>query len=1319
MLKKSGIFLYCLFALSVAIIGCGGGGGGGNPVGPATTIGTNANLSGTVLFDNAPVPFATVYLYKSEKAHTYGMAQLPSMKGSLAAQQMISDGAYSTTTDATGAYSFVNIPVGQYTLIALRDENHQFVQTGVLLGQVTTINPQLTPTGKITGKVTQTIGSIVQNIAGVFVYINGTSYLAVTDTAGNFVISNVPANALTSSTAYEILVSSTLGTASSRAGVRVNPGSTTDIGTIALIAPPAANYANLSGSLVAGRNVTSAELADQFVVLTHHTDGTIFGTHTDSTGKFQFRVMKDGIYLVLCSDSGYNYSPERLIVNIVNLDNGTVTLSAITVDAAQVQNTGSIVGTVTLAGSPIAGAVVHASGTSLVGVSNSAGQFVIEKVPANTSATPYTLEISSSMGTATAKGGIIVTTGQVTNVGAFTITLPTTGYKTIAGQFNAIAPVTSSELANRLLQLACPDGKVSAAYSDTNGAFSFITTQTGDHRLTVLDNELVYSPKTQTIQVIVLNNTIQTLAQNINAAKPDTTGSISGLVTSGGSPVTGAIISVSGTSLVGISNNAGNFIITRVPANSSSNPYAIDVTSDRGISAPMTGFIVTAGADTNIGEIPLFLPVTGYRYITGRLTAVAPLTASMLTNILIQMQTPDGTINSAFTDNTGAFSIMTAQTGAHNFTVIDSRYDYLPRSQTATVDTLDNGTQAIPDISAAKSQQNVTLSGSVSWPTAPAGWQITEGEVVIQNQSGTANFLEKRLVANTSPANYRFENVPPGNYWISINPERNGYQSGALNITVIAGIDQSGLNLNPTLFAPVIQGCQIMDSTTVQLLGVNFTDSTQMRAIVNDRPLTPVDPWATNAWNATRSFFNISHLPPGEYSVQLEKTLGSARITSNKSFFISPIQPPGSIATSTTNKSVTLIWQNAPLVNEVEILLYAVQVPNPLQIGGITSVTGNSHTFSNLNPGTDYFVRLRSRYNNQFSAYAPDVLFNTEATGLDNIESLALSGTAGQIVFGFEVYNNTAYIAIHNDLASPITLLAYQNMTSPPTTLNVNASNASQPRFSSLAVNSNGVFLTYVDPNGNIALTQFNSTLTSVIASRSLTLDYGFSSPSMATVRSFNNRTFLVTRDGTSVEALELSGLNIVASATIFAYNALNVKSADLAHDPVTNTLYLASFGPGESGGEIEIRAFNSMSLSISNPPIVGRLEEILNAELTVIGACNNLIFCAENSYDYGVTSKFVDARSGFVYDISNSTSFDSDRQHRVWTDYNSEVMSNNVFTLLDNGLSIQQTLVDTVYDVSNNLNRIRLDHATGMMHMLYRDFNTSNLSVYRYNSNY
>ncbi|MBU1107529.1 MAG: carboxypeptidase regulatory-like domain-containing protein, partial [Candidatus Riflebacteria bacterium] len=509
MLKKSVILVFCIFVLSLVIIGCGGGGGSSNPVGPTVLTGTTASLSGTVIYDEAPLANAAVYLYKSEKAYAIGVAQLPSFRGSLLTQELVSDGAYSTTTNAEGIYNFVNIPVGQYTLIAVKDENHQFAQTGVLLGAVTTLNPQLTPTGKISGKVTVTIGGTTQNIAGAIVYISGTSYVAITDASGNFLINNVPSNTLTTGASYEVQVSANQGTAAAKTSITVSPGATTNVGTFELAAP-ISNYKRITGTLVAGAGATSADLANIFVVLTRVDDGSLVGNYTNTNGSYTFTVTKTGNYAVVAVDTDYAFTPPTIGVNVPALDNTTMTLSSISITPRQIANTGSIIGTVSAAGSPLAGAVVHITGTSLLSVSNSTGNFVIEKVPANTVATPsYTVEVSSNMGTATAKTAV-VNVSQATDIGNFAIAMPAAGYKTIVGTLTAVLPVTQPELTGKLVQLTAPDGKVSAAYSNAVGGFSFMATQTGAHSLTVMDNEFAYAPRTQSIAIAALDNAAQT-----------------------------------------------------------------------------------------------------------------------------------------------------------------------------------------------------------------------------------------------------------------------------------------------------------------------------------------------------------------------------------------------------------------------------------------------------------------------------------------------------------------------------------------------------------------------------------------------------------------------------------------------------------------------------------------------------------------------------------------------------------------------------------------------------------------------------------------
>ncbi|PKL46895.1 MAG: hypothetical protein CVV42_15050 [Candidatus Riflebacteria bacterium HGW-Riflebacteria-2] len=348
MLRKPVILLFCLVVLALAITGCGSRGGDGsstgNPAGPAIT-GETANLNGTVLFESLPLANVAVYLYKSEKAPIIGMTQLPAIRSSLIAQQLISDGAYSTSTNETGVYSFSDIPVGQYTLIAVKDENHQFAQTGVLLGQVTTLNPHLTPTGKIGGRVTSTIGASEQGVGGAFVYVSGTSYISLTNAAGYFVINSVPSNSLAGSTAYGIQVMPGKGTASPVTGVIVNPGETTNIGTITL-SQQETGYKLISGKFIAGAGVANAELADQFVIMAAETDGTLIGSSSDNTGNFSFFVNRTGSYHVIPTDTFLNFAPASQTVTVTALDDATINLADFVV--SRVLEGGSVVaGTVT------------------------------------------------------------------------------------------------------------------------------------------------------------------------------------------------------------------------------------------------------------------------------------------------------------------------------------------------------------------------------------------------------------------------------------------------------------------------------------------------------------------------------------------------------------------------------------------------------------------------------------------------------------------------------------------------------------------------------------------------------------------------------------------------------------------------------------------------------------------------------------------------------------------------------------------------------------------------------------------------------------
>jgi hypothetical protein len=165
-------------------------------------------------------------------------------------------------TDQAGRYTFTGVPVGNYTLIAAKDQTHQFAQTNVILGAVTQLDAQLTPTGSVSGNVQITISGTTENVGGAIVYLDGTSYVAVTGIDGSFTIANVPANQ-----SFTLKVISPRGVQSTEPTVTVTPGQTTNAGTVALTAPTVPTSL-ISGQIaISGYTAPDPALAGHMILL--------------------------------------------------------------------------------------------------------------------------------------------------------------------------------------------------------------------------------------------------------------------------------------------------------------------------------------------------------------------------------------------------------------------------------------------------------------------------------------------------------------------------------------------------------------------------------------------------------------------------------------------------------------------------------------------------------------------------------------------------------------------------------------------------------------------------------------------------------------------------------------------------------------------------------------------------------------------------------------------------------------------------------------------------------------------------------------------
>ncbi len=325
-----------LFVVSVAFLGCGGGGGGSsNPLGVTTATGPTADLSGQVSMNGQILSNVKVYLYKSNNAHISGISNLTSLKNSVLAQTLNNDGSFTTFTDSQGQYKFSNIPVGEYTLVAVQDENHQFAQTGVLLAATTVVNAQLTPTGSISGRVMLN-GASQTPVSGSVVYLEGTSYVALTSATGNFTISHVPA-----SQTFVVRVISDEGSPSGALTAVLAPAENKNLGDILLtpVTKSVDTVVTISGNLRKSGFLPNASSTEGIIVVLvgmNNQDPSV--KLTDASGNYSFSVKATGTYAVSVVPGDFVITPPNQTVTVDLTSNVTVPEMVITPKIAVVNH---------------------------------------------------------------------------------------------------------------------------------------------------------------------------------------------------------------------------------------------------------------------------------------------------------------------------------------------------------------------------------------------------------------------------------------------------------------------------------------------------------------------------------------------------------------------------------------------------------------------------------------------------------------------------------------------------------------------------------------------------------------------------------------------------------------------------------------------------------------------------------------------------------------------------------------------------------------------------------------------------------------------
>jgi hypothetical protein len=378
------VFVGLLACLFFAVACRSNSGSSANPLNPEPTP-TVSDLTGIVTFQGQPSADVVVYLVKPQTAIETGIAKFASKRALVLPDPAF--GEFRTTTGTDGSFHFSQVPVGEYNLVAVRDAQYQSIQPGIIVGSVTVIDVQLTPTGSLTGTVSV---PATTDLANVLVFLEGTSYLGITDSSGAFTLANIPAGK------YRLKAMKDDVGLLSGMEVTVLPAQTVAAGVIPLVSLVSAVTGNITGTAIrnldSGATVSSTSSGDHGGTLVH-LSGTQFVTFTDTTGSYRFSGIPSGTYILTFPSETYTPTTRPTVTVIPG---ATTTAPAVTLTLKTSNSPfpttansalGGLTGNVLLINpnlppaNHIVGVQISSAGMSLVEYSDPGGRFAFKNIP--------------------------------------------------------------------------------------------------------------------------------------------------------------------------------------------------------------------------------------------------------------------------------------------------------------------------------------------------------------------------------------------------------------------------------------------------------------------------------------------------------------------------------------------------------------------------------------------------------------------------------------------------------------------------------------------------------------------------------------------------------------------------------------------------------------------------------------------------------------------------------------------------------------------------------------------------------------------------
>lgn len=221
---------------------------------------------------------------------------------------------------------------------------------------------------------------------GVLVEIPGTGLRTFTDSAGAYVISQVPPGA------YQVTFSQD-GYTTTNVGVTVSTGESSELPDVQLLFadPSAGSSRRIAGTVRAtDATGTSLPLPEGVTVIL---EGTALSVPTDAQGAYALSGLDARAYVVTARAPGFEVQ-QKYRVDLTELAVANVDL-VLRAQPPTTDEPGTIIGQVTLAGGDSeswAGILVSVAGTSAVATTDNAGTYVLSNVPAGNHAIVASLD---------------------------------------------------------------------------------------------------------------------------------------------------------------------------------------------------------------------------------------------------------------------------------------------------------------------------------------------------------------------------------------------------------------------------------------------------------------------------------------------------------------------------------------------------------------------------------------------------------------------------------------------------------------------------------------------------------------------------------------------------------------------------------------------------------------------------------------------------------------------------------------------------------------------------------------------------------------